>query len=57
MLAGAIQALQFPQGSHGLDAGCGIGLQAMSLARRLDRQDISPGLIYPPSFWIVQRTW
>ena len=25
MLAAAIQALQFPQGSHGLDAGCGIG--------------------------------
>jgi demethylmenaquinone methyltransferase/2-methoxy-6-polyprenyl-1,4-benzoquinol methylase len=33
MMAAAIQALQFPQGSHGLDAGCGIGLQAMSLAR------------------------
>jgi len=33
MLAAAIQALQFPQGSHGLDAGCGIGLQAISLAR------------------------
>ncbi len=33
MLAAAIQALQFPQGSHGLDAGCGIGLQAVSLAK------------------------
>jgi len=28
----AIQALQFPVGSRGLDAGCGIGLQALSLA-------------------------
>ena len=32
MLAAAIQALQYPQRSHGLDAGCGIGLQAVSLA-------------------------
>jgi len=28
----AIQALQLPAGSRGLDAGCGIGLQALSLA-------------------------
>ena len=31
-LRSAIQALQFPSGSRGLDAGCGIGLQAMLLA-------------------------
>jgi demethylmenaquinone methyltransferase/2-methoxy-6-polyprenyl-1,4-benzoquinol methylase len=29
----AIQALQLPQGSHGLDAGGGTGLQAISLAK------------------------
>lgn len=28
----AIQALQIPPGSRGLDAGCGIGLQALLLA-------------------------
>ncbi len=28
----AIQSLQLPLGSHGLDAGCGIGLQALRLA-------------------------
>jgi len=28
----AIQALQLPSGSRGLDAGCGIGLQALLLA-------------------------
>ncbi len=32
MLREAIQALELPPGSHGLDAGCGIGLQAMLLA-------------------------
>jgi demethylmenaquinone methyltransferase/2-methoxy-6-polyprenyl-1,4-benzoquinol methylase len=31
----AIQALQFPRGSRGLDAGCGIGLQATSLAKAI----------------------
>lgn len=32
ILRSAIQALQFPIGSRGLDAGCGIGLQAMMVA-------------------------
>jgi len=32
MLGAAIQALQFPHGSLGLDAVCGIGLHAVSLA-------------------------
>jgi demethylmenaquinone methyltransferase/2-methoxy-6-polyprenyl-1,4-benzoquinol methylase len=31
-LRSAIQALRLPVGSHGLDAGCGIGLQALLLA-------------------------
>jgi len=29
----AIQALELPPGSHGLDAGCGIGLQSLLLAQ------------------------
>jgi len=32
VLRSVIRALQFPPGSWGLDAGCGIGLQALSLA-------------------------
>jgi demethylmenaquinone methyltransferase/2-methoxy-6-polyprenyl-1,4-benzoquinol methylase len=32
LLRSVIQALHLPQGSHGLDAGCGIGLQALLLA-------------------------
>jgi demethylmenaquinone methyltransferase/2-methoxy-6-polyprenyl-1,4-benzoquinol methylase len=32
VLRSAIQALQLPRGSHGLDAGCGIGLQMLMLA-------------------------
>ncbi len=32
VLAGAIRALRLPSGSRGLDAGCGIGLQAEALA-------------------------
>lgn len=31
IIRSAIQALQLPPGSHGLDAGCGIGLQAVLL--------------------------
>jgi demethylmenaquinone methyltransferase/2-methoxy-6-polyprenyl-1,4-benzoquinol methylase len=47
----AIQALQLPSGSHGLDAGCGIGLQALLLAGavgptgRVTGLDISPGFL------------
>jgi ubiquinone/menaquinone biosynthesis C-methylase UbiE len=32
VIRAAVQALQLPPGSRGLDAGCGIGLQALSLA-------------------------
>ena len=47
----AIQALRLPLGSHGLDAGCGIGLQALLLAAavgpsgRVTGLDISPGML------------
>jgi ubiquinone/menaquinone biosynthesis C-methylase UbiE len=51
VLRTAIQALQFPPGSRGLDAGCGIGLQALSLAEAVGRAghvtglDLSPELL------------
>ena len=35
ILRSAIQALQFPLGSRGLDAGCGIGLQTLLLAESM----------------------
>ncbi|MBW1720258.1 MAG: class I SAM-dependent methyltransferase, partial [Deltaproteobacteria bacterium] len=47
----AIQALQLPLGSRGLDAGCGIGLQALMLAEAVGPAghvtglDISPELL------------
>jgi ubiquinone/menaquinone biosynthesis C-methylase UbiE len=47
----AIQSLVFPSGSRGLDAGCGIGLQALLLAESVGSAghitglDISPELI------------
>jgi ubiquinone/menaquinone biosynthesis C-methylase UbiE len=51
VLRSAIQALHLPSGSHGLDAGCGIGLQAMSLAEAVGASgnitglDLSPELL------------
>jgi ubiquinone/menaquinone biosynthesis C-methylase UbiE len=51
VLRTAIQALRFPLGSRGLDAGCGIGLQALSLAEAVGRAghvtglDLSPELL------------
>jgi len=47
----AIQALQLPSGTQGLDAGCGIGLQALLLAEvagptgHVTGLDISPGFL------------
>jgi demethylmenaquinone methyltransferase/2-methoxy-6-polyprenyl-1,4-benzoquinol methylase len=46
-----IQSLQLPYGSKGLDAGCGIGLQALLLAEAVGEEghitgiDILPGLL------------
>jgi demethylmenaquinone methyltransferase/2-methoxy-6-polyprenyl-1,4-benzoquinol methylase len=51
LLRSVIQSLQLPPGSHGLDAGCGIGLQAMLLAEAAGSQgqitgmDILPELL------------
>jgi demethylmenaquinone methyltransferase/2-methoxy-6-polyprenyl-1,4-benzoquinol methylase len=47
----AVRALQLPSGSRGLDAGCGIGLQAVLLAESVGPAghvtglDLSPGLL------------
>jgi ubiquinone/menaquinone biosynthesis C-methylase UbiE len=47
----AIQSLKLPEGSRGLDAGCGIGLQALVLAEAVGASgeviglDISPALL------------
>src|SRR5215207_8190492 len=35
LLCSVIQSLQLLYGSHGLDAGCGIGLQALLLAQAI----------------------
>ena len=35
LLRNVIQSLQLPQGSRGLDAGCGIGLQCLLLLEAL----------------------
>ncbi|MGE5374479.1 MAG: class I SAM-dependent methyltransferase [Bacteroidota bacterium] len=51
LLRPLIQALQLPGGSHGLDAGCGIGLQTVLLLEAvgtdgsIDGLDILPGLL------------
>lgn len=46
----AIQALQFPLGSQGLDAGCGIGLQALLLAKAVGPTGQVTGLDMVPEF-------
>ena len=46
----AIQALQLPSGSRGLDAGCGIGLQAMLLAEAVGPTGHVTGLDISPEF-------
>jgi ubiquinone/menaquinone biosynthesis C-methylase UbiE len=46
----AIQALQLPQGSRGLDAGCGIGLQALLLVEAVGSQGHVTGLDVSPEF-------
>jgi ubiquinone/menaquinone biosynthesis C-methylase UbiE len=46
----AIQALQLPSGSRGLDAGCGIGLQALLLAETVGPYGHVTGLDISPEF-------
>ena len=51
VIQAAIEALTLPCESHGLDAGCGIGLQAMALAEavgpagRVTGLDLNPDLL------------
>jgi demethylmenaquinone methyltransferase/2-methoxy-6-polyprenyl-1,4-benzoquinol methylase len=44
VLRSVIQALRLPPGSHGLDAGCGIGLQMLLLAEALGKGGHVTGL-------------
>jgi len=46
----AIQELQLPSGSRGLDAGCGIGLQALLLAEAVGAAGHVTGLDISPEF-------
>ena len=46
----AIEALQLPPGSRGLDAACGIGLQALSLAEGVGPTGHVTGLDISPEF-------
>jgi demethylmenaquinone methyltransferase/2-methoxy-6-polyprenyl-1,4-benzoquinol methylase len=43
-LRSIIESLQLPRGSHGLDAGCGIGLQAFLLAEAVGTEGHVTGL-------------
>ena len=49
-LRSAIQSLQLPSGSRGLDAGCGIGFQALLLAEAVGPAGHVTGLDLSPEF-------
>ena len=50
LLRSAIQALRLPKGSLGLDAGCGIGLQALLLAEAIGPRGHVTGFDLSPAF-------
>jgi len=52
VLRSAIQALQLPPGSRGLDAGCGIGLPALLLAEAVGPAGHVTGLDLSPEFLV-----
>ena len=52
VLRSAIQALQLPSGSRGLDAGCGIGLPALLLAEAVGPAGHVTGLDLSPEFLV-----
>lgn len=54
-LRSAIQALRLPSGSRGLDAGCGIGLQALLLAEAVGPAGHVTGLDVSPEFLVHGR--
>ena len=55
VMRSAIQALQLPPGSRGLDAGCGAGLQALLLAEAVGPAGHVTGLDLQPAFLAVAR--
>ena len=55
VLRSAIQALQLPSGSQGLDAGCGIGLQALLLAEAVGPAGHVTGLDLSPEFLVFAK--
>jgi demethylmenaquinone methyltransferase/2-methoxy-6-polyprenyl-1,4-benzoquinol methylase len=55
ILRSAIRALQFPLGSRGLDAGCGIGLQSLLLAETVGPAGHITGLDLSPEFLVYAR--
>ena len=55
VLRSAIQALQLPSGSQGLDAGCGIGLPTLLLAEAVGPAGHVTGLDLSPDFLIHAR--
>jgi demethylmenaquinone methyltransferase/2-methoxy-6-polyprenyl-1,4-benzoquinol methylase len=50
ILGSIIETLQLPSGSSGLDAGCGIGLQCLSLAKAVGARGHITGLDISPDF-------
>ena len=50
LLRTVVQALRLPVGSRGLDAGCGIGLQALLLAEAVGSTGHVTGLDLSPKF-------
>lgn len=55
VIRSAIQALQLPLGSRGLDAGCGIGLQAISLAEAVGPAGYVTGLDLSPELLVYAK--
>jgi len=55
IIRSAIRVLQLPQGSRGLDAGCGIGLQALLLAEAVGPAGHITGLDLSPEFLVHAR--
>jgi ubiquinone/menaquinone biosynthesis C-methylase UbiE len=55
VIRSAIRALQLPPGSRGLDAGCGIGLQALLLAEAVGPAGHVTGLDLSPQFLVHAR--
>lgn len=54
-LRAAIQGLQFPVGSQGLDAGCGIGLHTVPLAEIVGMEGHVTGLDLSPEFLLLAK--